>query len=177
MSDFIVQSIGVIALIVNVFAFASRTRNHILTRQGISALFFTIHFFLLGAYTGAAMNLIVIIRNWVFEHKRAHAWARHTLWLGVFMLTPVAALLFSWQGPISLFPVVGTCFAVYGLWHNNARAIRIWILAATIIWTPYLIVMHSYPGLLNQFFTAGAVLFGMYEGSERVTRKKVPSMR
>lgn len=160
---FLIQTLGIIALIFNIIAFASRTRDRILFRQAIASAFFVVHFMLLGAITGAVMSVIVIIRNWVFEHKLTSAWAKHRYWLYVFMIVPVLALFISWQGMISLFPVVGTSVAVYGLWHNKPKSIRIWMLASTIIWTPYLFIMHSYPGIINQAIIAGATIFGMAE--------------
>ena len=60
---YVIQALGLVALVFNVYAFASRTRDRILFRQAIASAFFVVHFILLGAVTGAVMSVIVIIRN------------------------------------------------------------------------------------------------------------------
>lgn len=153
-----IQSIGIVALLFVILAWNARTRNGILLRQGLSSLFFVAHFYLLGAYTGALMSLIVVGRNFVFENKLT--WARNTIWLYLFMFFSVLALLFSWQGFISVFPVLGVIIGTYAVWKNNPKDMRSYMLLTAVIWIPYTIVVHSYSGLISQVVMAVAILIG-----------------
>jgi hypothetical protein len=156
-----IQALGVIALVFFVAAFQSRVRKHILIGQTISALFFIAHFYLLGAYVGGVMNVIIIGRNMVFYHKDK-AWANHISWLYLTIAISVGSLLYFWQGWISIFPVMGVIMGTYAMWHNKPSDMRFYMLLSILSWIPYMIAVRSYSGLAMQVVIILFIAFGMY---------------
>ena len=62
-----------------------KKRKGIIGFQIGAAALFIIHYILLGAYTGAALNLIGMLRSIVFINND-EKWAKSPVWLGVFVV-------------------------------------------------------------------------------------------
>lgn len=69
------QILGVLALVENAFIFLSRKRECILQRKLLSDILWMGNYLLLGAYTGAALNGIAILRELVFLQRDRRRWA------------------------------------------------------------------------------------------------------
>ena len=157
----VAQTVGVLALLLVVWTFLAPDRKRILQRQIMAAVVFVLHFVLLSAYTGAAMNASIIFRNGIFERRQNSVWANNQLWLYLFLSIPVIVTLLTWAGWISLFPLVGIMLGTYAMWHNNPARLRLYFLASSVMWIPYNIVVRSYPGTIAQLVIAGSVLFAI----------------
>ncbi len=134
-----------------------------LNLQFIGSFIYVLHFFLLSAWTGVAINAIVAVRNWVFIKKDTHTWAQHPAWLYVFMGLAILSLYFTWEGWISILPTIALCLGVYSRWQSKVAHIRLFALAGTFLWIPYVIVVHSYAGLATELVLGTAVLYGMWK--------------
>lgn len=151
------QVCGIAALVYCIMAFQSSDRKKLLKQQMYGTGFFTAHFFLLDAMTGALMSLIMTTRNWVFEKKDTSGWAGHIAWMPAFIFIALTALAYSWQGPISLLPAFGVICGTYGHWCSNPAHIRIFAFIAGASWIPYALAMHSYPGVITRVILATSV--------------------
>ena len=87
------QILGVLALGENAFIFLSRKRERILQLKLLSDILWMGNYLLLGAYTGAALNGIAILRELVFLQRDCRRWADAPWW-------PVFFAAFSWISPI-----------------------------------------------------------------------------
>lgn len=161
------QAIGVIALTVTIVAFQRKSRKQILLGQMVGSFLFSVHFFLLGAYTGALTSIVVVARNFVFERFK-----RNVIWLIIFIGVLFSLVFISWRGWSSLLPVVATTFATYGAWQENPRIIRFLLILACLIWIPYLLIVHSYPGLINQVITTISLVISVVRNDRTWIQKK-----
>lgn len=158
----IIQGVGVLGLLFSIIAFQNKIRKNILRFQSVSGIFFIIHFFLLSALAGAAMSVIVVIRNFVFEKKETNSWARSPIWFILFVVAGGVSVLLLKQGLISILPAIGVFFGTLAMWQNKPKYIRIYMLLSGLSWVPYLIVVRSYPGLIAQLIGGISLLIGMY---------------
>lgn len=157
------QGVGIVALVITLFSYQSKTRDQILNRQLFGSVFFVVHFLMLFAWTGVAMNVVVILRNWVFSLREKYIWAKHWSWIVIFILLSIGVLFFSWEGLISLFPAAGVIIGVFARWQEQPKYIRILMLIGTLAWIPYTVFVHSYPGTITQLATIAAIIYGMYK--------------
>lgn len=158
----VIQAIGIIGLVFIVFAWNSRTRLKIIKHQSIGVSIFIIHYFLLGAYSGAMMSSVTLVRNLVFFQKGKRKWANSPIWIFVFILICVVSISFVWNRWISILPMIGVILGIFSISSENPARMRLLMLFASLVWIPYSIVVHSYSGLLNQIVGATAILVGMY---------------
>ncbi|MEW5805505.1 MAG: YgjV family protein [Patescibacteria group bacterium] len=165
------QILGVIALLFVGFALQSKERKQILRRQSLGSFIFAVHYWLLSAYTGAIMSLVVAFRNLVFDKKSEKQWARNRFWLYSFMAFSVMTLLFSWRGPESVFPVLGVIIGTSAVWQTKPVNIRFYMLLAALAWIPYTLIVHSYSGFFAQILGIGFIVFGVWRFDTRKEAK------
>jgi hypothetical protein len=160
MHGLIAQGIGIIAVCISLSVFQSNKRSKMLKLVMVAALLYTVHFYLIGALTGAAMNLIGALRSHTFyklKPKNRHWWI-----LGVFILMAIVGGLITWQGPLSLLPLAGSICGGLAIWHTKPSEIRRWSLIATPMWFTYNAISGSYPGMLIDTFSLTSNLLGEY---------------
>jgi len=163
MTFWITQGLGFIGLVFIILSFQGKTRTQILKKQMFSTIFFTVHFAMLGAFTGATMNIVAGVRNFVFEKKDKKRWASSPWWVVVFILFAGVLLSLSWQGLISLLPFFGIVVGTYARWRDNPFLIRIFSLVGSGLWFVYSIVMVSYPGIVTEVFVMSSILMGIWQ--------------
>jgi Bacterial inner membrane protein len=144
-----------IACIIAIFQF--NKRQTILRIQLLSGIFWVLHYIFLGAYTGATMNFLSVVRNYLFEHYRKSMYA---FW---FMLAAYTiAVMVTWHGVISLLPYTAMMIATIALWQKNPRTIRFMYLAVPLFWFTYNTIIHSYPGMIGDTITFVSLVTGIW---------------
>lgn len=126
--------------------------------QTVAGVLFTIHFALLGAATGSAMNLIGISRNIAYyKLNNRQRWIPY-LFISLFALGSVV----TWQGWFSLLPLLGASAGCVAFWQTNPKHIRRLSLVAPPLWFAYNLISHSYPGIIIEVIAITSNFAGMY---------------
>lgn len=158
--NLIAQIVGIIAVVLSLAVFQLNKRHAMLLLAMTAAFLYALHFFLLGAATGAAMNLIGAFRCYVFykvKPTRSNAWI-----LYVFITISLLATLYTWQGPISLLAAAGTVLSGIASWQLTPKYIRRYALSAPPPWFAYNALSGSYPGMFIEVFMFISNLIGQY---------------
>jgi hypothetical protein len=141
------QIVGVVAMTVAFISFQQKSPKGILVLQMVSSTLWTVHFFLLGAYTGCIMNIVAIGRNAVFAQRDKKKWADHVGWVygivGICIL--VYVLNFTVFGLkrstgnmiIELLPILSTALSTVGLRKEKASHVRLYCLLCSPMWLVY----------------------------------------
>ena len=158
----LIQAVGLIALVFVFFAWNAKERKNIFALQSVNLVFFTLHYWLLSALVGAAMCLVVLVRNFVFVQKGKQPWANHYAWPYVFAVLAAGTLIIFWNGWITLLPVLAVVVSTYAMWQDRPAEIRWFMLISCILWVPYVVVVQSWSGLLGQAVGLAGILVGMY---------------
>ena len=126
----------------------------------MASLLWSSHFFLLGALTGAAMNLLSTVRSYVYYKVKPTKKNRWVLWL--FEALTVIATALTWAGLISLLPLVGSLFSVIAFWHKKPKIIRRLAIGSSPPWFVYNTIIGSYPGMAVEVLLVTSNLVGQY---------------
>ena len=157
MITLIIGALGTISL-VSMFFFNERKK--ILVMQVIGSVFFCIHYIMMGASTGAALNGIAAVRAVVFYH-RDKKFFDHKAWLFLFVAICVAAGWLTWSGYISLLPTVGMIIATFGMYMKRPRNIRILSFISSPPWLVYNIINQSFPAMITDISLMVSILVGI----------------
>ena len=153
------QILGLILSFVGFFIYYAKTRQGILTAKLICDIGYFFQQIMIGAYTGALINAIAVLREIVFYNRETHKWASHRLWLYLFVVLMALSPVFSWAGPVSLLPSVGSAVAVVGFYCKDPHYTRILGLAGTVPWLIYALLMSNWGlSLSGTVQTVSAVL-------------------
>lgn len=158
--EILVQIIGFVAVGFSFAIFQVNNRKKMLMIMICAGLLYTVHFFLLGAFTGAAINLVGVFRNYAFHRLKPH---KHS-WLmpGFFILLFIIVSIWTWQGFISLLPLGGAVSGTIAFWQTNTKHIRRLALIASPLWFTYNLISGSYPGMIVEIVMLTSNLIGMF---------------
>ena len=160
MFAFLAQAVGFLGLLIVIIGFQKNTNRDILLYQIIASGIFLAHFIMLGALTGAVMNILGGARNVLF-YFRDRKWANSILWMYFFIAVYIVAGILTWQNIFSLFPIVGMCIATVGYWVKNPRLTRLILLPSSPCWMIYNIATSSFAGILTESFAMTSLLVGI----------------
>lgn len=156
----IAQLIGVCAVLISLSVFQVNKRSVMLKLGMTAAVLYSVHFLLLGATTGAAMNIIGAVRCYVFYHVKP---GRGNVWiLATFVSVAAVATAFTWQGPLSLLAMLGSMLGATAFWQTNPKIIRRIILFVPPLWFSYNTISGSYPGMFIEVVMFFSNLVGQY---------------
>jgi hypothetical protein len=136
----------------------------------ITCLLWAVRFYLLGALTGTAMNLLATGRLCVYyriKPSKQNAWIS---WLFVGLTSLATAL--TWQGAMSLLPFIGTTCMVVAFWQTNPKITRRLALASSPPWIIYSALVGSYPVIVAETLLLGSNFIGQYRFDFNATFRK-----
>ena len=152
------QAIGLLGFAAHLLSFQQSRRGRLLVLYVVGAIFWTIHFILLGFYTAAAMNAIAALRSYVFyKYKKRD----NNLLVYIFMAVLVVVTAFTWQGYISLLPLIASLISTYASWAESAQKIRWLTLPAPIAWFTHNIQVGSI-GAVADTTVFVSILIGLF---------------
>lgn len=161
----------------NIWSYQQKTKHWVLVFQLAGAVLFTLNFLLLGAITGATLNIINIALTLIFVFKdRTHA--DHIAWVFIFGAAYICAYVLTftvfgkepiWQNfLIEALPLTGTFLTIASCKMKDAAAIRRIGFFRSPVWLAYDVFVFSIGGILCEVFS----LISMTVGVIRLDRKK-----
>lgn len=138
-------------------------RESMLAAQATACAFFTAHFLLIGATTGAVMTTFAGVQAILAIPLGTRPGFR-----GVYLLTlplTAAGLALTWHGLPSLFAALGLTLTSLGRYQIAVMRFRTLILASIPAWSLHNVLVGSIPGLLSDALTlasGGWMLFSAY---------------
>ena len=114
-----IQLIGIMGMVALISSFQFKRRRHIIALQLIGSSLFALHFLFLGALTAVAMNVIAVIRNALFARyhdKKRPQWPL----ISVIVACCIAPII-TWDGWISLLPMLALIAGTIGLWQRDEQ--------------------------------------------------------
>jgi len=148
-AEIIGQLMGVVAVILGFVSYQMHTQKKILIAQTATALAFCIHYLLIGAYSGLALNSLAIVRNLAYYHrdKKLFSGRKCPIFFAILMAA-MGAL--SWQGWYSLFIIAGLVINTLCLSFTNPQNIRKSILVTSPMVLIYNCFVFSIGGIVYE---------------------------
>ena len=106
MTFVITQSFGIISTIFFLLSYQTRSNRNLYLMQAAGCGTFALQYLLLGAYSGCLSQVFVIVRNLMLSKYNQWAWVRSRAWVPVFILIAMIITRITWNGPLSLIPLL-----------------------------------------------------------------------
>ena len=146
----IIQSLGILTLIIYVVSLQQRNKETFLLLQTGGTLLFILQYALTGRSTGAIVFGIVAIRGFVFYYYKKKNIKPAKIVLVVFLLALTVATYFTWQNMLSIIPFIATVAKTLGTWQDDMKWIRRTSVIAQSIMILYNITASMYTGALTE---------------------------
>ncbi len=170
----IAQIVGIVGMVTVFVMYLGRKRKTILVSKFIGDVIWFTHYLLIGANSGAALNIVGLGRESVFLNKGKRKWASHIFWLYFFLGITIFSCLLTWEGIISLLPMVGSCCAVMSFWCTKPLHIRLLAIPAQSLWLIYgALPSHlSVQTVICNSFSLVAIGVGLYHDVQEMKQGK-----
>lgn len=182
MFDIIAQVVGIIAAVIAILSFQVKGQKGIMVVQTVSTSLWTLHFFMIGAYTGFILNLLCAIRAVIYSKRESKKWAASVVWIYIFTAWALAVyiltLLFfntpeSPKNPIiELLPVIGVIATTIGFRLDSGFKVRLSQLVSGPVWLIYNIFNGSIGGTVTEIFATCSVIIGIIRLDIKDLKKK-----
>ncbi len=171
MTQLIAQIIGIGALLFVLLSFQKNSRYLILLFLIIAQILFTIHFGLLGAWTGAAMNGIAAFRTYIFNLRETKTWSNKPFWLYLFVVLFWVFGIVTWSGYFSILPILAMTIDSFAVWNKKTQYIRLLMLIPRPLWFVYNYTVVSYAGMITEIFVLFSIVIGIIRFDLSATKK------
>lgn len=163
------QVLALFAILFWVISILLKNKKNILLMQVIANGIYGIEYLLLGAFSAAGMNFLSFLRLLVY-YFYALLNIKMPKWiLFVFIALVLLFGIITYDGLISLLPIIITALYTYAFWQNNLNVARIIYIVAAIIWIYYNYEVGAYVGIIGNILeiTTGLISLTKYRGGKK----------
>lgn len=167
----IIQGIGVLGIIASILSFQCKKHNKLMFYRTSNESLFALQFILLGAYTGAAMNIIGCARNIIFAEmvkKDKKTTVPCFIFSGLFLIFSAV----TWAGFRSILIGIAKVVSTFAYGNKNVFLVRIMILSSATAWLIYNAIVGSWAGVINESLTLISIIVGIFRIDIPVMRAK-----
>ncbi len=154
------HALGFISVGLFFYSYQRTKKSKIMIIQTVATALSCIQYLLIGAFSGFALNVVCIIRNFVFFYRdRKHKTDLTTPVL--FALCMAVVSFFSWEGAHSLLITLGLVINTVCMGVFDAKKFRKTILISSSLILIYNIFASSYSGILSESISLVSVVIGI----------------
>lgn len=144
----LVQIIYYIVSVLSIFLFVAsvqfKEKKHILLTQAFASMCYFVAYFILGAYSGCAIELIEQSKDFVFYGFEKKNKKIPVFMLVIFVGLLIIASILTFDGFVSLLPLIINLAYFISSYMKNPKYIRIVMLICGFIWLAYNILIGAY---------------------------------
>lgn len=155
------QVLGFVIAAENFFVYFGNNRSRILAAKLVSDTLYAVQYAMLGALTGAVLNVLAVFREIIFYNRDRYRWASSLLWPILFVLLMGLSPVLTWAGPISLLPAAGSALAVVAFYMRRPTHTRIIGVFAQLLWLIYSVYTVNYGAILCNVVLIVSALTGL----------------
>lgn len=163
MQDFVTligHASGFIAVGLFFCSYQVTEKRSLMLIQTVATALSCVQYLLIGAFSGFALNIVCIIRNFVF-YFRDKKKSRELLTPVLLSLCIAAASVLSWEGMHSLLITLGLVVNTLCMGLFDARTFRKTILLSSSLILVYNVFAFSYSGILSESISLVSVMIGI----------------
>ena len=165
--------LGFISVGLFFYSYQRTQKRKIMLIQTVATALSCVQYLLIGAFSGFALNIVCIIRNFVFYFRDKNQ-STGLLTPVLFAVSMAIVSFFSWEGTHSLLITMGLVVNTVCMGIFDAKDFRKTILVSSSLILIYNIFAFSYSGILSESISLISVIIGIirYRGTTQTISKK-----
>lgn len=160
------QGMGLIAIFLGFVSYQMKNQRQLILAQSATALCFCIHYLLLGAITGLALNGVALVRNGAYyfrNQKGQKGWALPI----AFAVVMGGMGVWAWEGWYSLFSIVGLVINTLCLAAPHPQQVRKSILVTSPLVIIYNVFVFSIGGVIYESVAIISSIVGIWRSRQQ----------
>ncbi|MBE6597192.1 MAG: YgjV family protein [Ruminococcaceae bacterium] len=162
MPPIIPQIFGILAVATFLLSYQQKKRKNIILLNVTSRALYIIQYFLLGAFSGAVLDILGAIASVIAEKKDKPFLKKHlkAVIIAVNAVIIVTGLLL-YENVYSLLPIAGVLLHTGAFWLSDERIIRRISLAGSPFWFVYNFKSRAYGSAVGDILTMASIVIAM----------------
>ncbi len=157
------QITGILAVVTFVLSYQFKRRKSIIAVNALSSMLYVVQYVLLGAFEGAAADVLSSIFTVVAHNKDKGFVAKHTRLMSALMFVSMVGLgLVLYRNIFSLFSIAGALLQMGAFWLNKERTIRLVSFLSTPCWFIYNFANQAFGPAVGSVMTMGSIGLAIY---------------
>lgn len=154
------HSLGFISVALFFYSYQRTQKRKIMIIQTVATALSCVQYLLIGAFSGFALNIVCIIRNFAFYYrdKKQATDLASPIFFAVLM---AVVSVFSWEGIHSLLITSGLVVNTVCMGIFDAKTFRKTILISSSLILIYNVFASSYSGILSESISLISVIIGI----------------
>ena len=172
------QVFTVISYIFLALTYQVKNRRNVITFNLLAQIAFIVAYILLGAWSGLAMVFVAIARNIIFIIDENKNGKRNTMGkidivvlIVVYIISTMSGI-FTYQGLLSLIPVLATMLYTYAVCQKNIKTYKLLGIPTEILWTFYNFYIKSILGIILQAVMLVSCFIGYFREAKKNKEEK-----
>lgn len=170
--NIIIQLVGILGLITKIIGIQLKKKKDILIALMISSTLFAINFFLLKAYSGAVISIVMtleVVINYIFDKKKKE----YPMWLiGTYIIVSVACGIFTYQSITDTLPIIASIIFIFTIIQKKEKNIRLLTLAYVTTFFVYDSLVGAYFALISDLLQDISIIIAILR-YDHLNRKEV----
>ncbi len=158
--NFVLQGVGVLGIIASILSFQCKRHKPLMIFRTLNEALFAVQYIMLGAYTGAAMNIVGSTRNIIFT-KMVEKGKDTKILRAVFSAVFIIFCLATWDGVKSILVGIAKVISTFAYGSSSTAFVRIMIFFTSTAWLIYNLMVGSYAGFACEAFTLCSIIAGI----------------
>ena len=159
--EILIRIFGIGGLILCIIPFQFKKHKNIVLCKMVSELMFAVQYFLMGAYTGALVDLVSGARNFLF-YKFVEKKKSTTPLIILFSLFVVFLVVMSWDGLVSLLPMAAKVLTTVSYGMKKERLLRFITLPSCLCWITYNVTVGAWEAAIGDGLALISILIAIY---------------
>ncbi len=173
MKEVIPQVIGILAVAIFLLSYQMKNRRGIIITNVVSRALYILQYLLLGAYSGAILDILGMASSVVAERKHLDFIKKHSrlVFFSVNAVIIVTGVIIAYlnRSLLDILPIIGVLLHTSAFWLNNEKIIRRVSLLGSPFWFVYNFLSHAYGSAIGDILTMMSIIVAMIK--YRNTRK------
>lgn len=161
----IAQIIGFVAVGLYLLSFQLKKRAHIVWTTFFSNTFYVLQYLLLGAFSGAIMDILSTAASFLAAKKHAPRFKKHARLIAALSVLVIAAIglctAIIRHSLIELIPTFGAAFSTISLWCDNEQTLRKFGLCSAPFWLVYNFISKAYGPTLGSLLAMISIIVSL----------------
>lgn len=166
MHYYIGQALGILAIIFGFISYQTKTKKQLIIAQSATALCFCLDYLLIGAYTGLAVNAVVVVRNILYYFQNQKGKTGWAIPAGFACLMGVMGAL-AWDGWFSLFSIAGLIINTLAMSSPDPQIVRKSILVSSPMVVVYNVFVLNIVGIVYESVVIVSSTIGLFRNGKQ----------
>lgn len=173
--ELIAQIIGLLAVATFLLSYQQKKRKNIILLNTISRCLYITQYLLLGAFSGAVLDILGAISSVIAGKKHTKFIKAHTkaVLICINMCIVIAGCVIAYinRSIFDLLPIAGVLLHTSAFWINNEKIIRRVSLLGSPFWFIYNFLSRAYGSALGDILTMCSIVIAMIRHKDKDSKK------